>query len=491
MLNEGGFPLMNQSKIRKVTVAAALAVSFLLAPGLAEAQTKVKSGYNMFSPEQDIEIGRQSASEAERQFPILSNGNVENFVNEVGARLAAEAPGPKFRYQFRVVDASDLNAFALPGGFLYINRGVLESARNEGEVAGVLAHEIAHIALRHGTQNASKAYLAQAGVGLLGAVLGGKVGNNTGQIINVLGGFGLNALFLKYSRGAETDADVIGAQILARAGYNPADMVAFFRTLEKTDKRKTTNFMASHPAPAQRIQRIEKEAALLRVGDNPTQSTASLDRVKSTLRGMPPARTTEQIVRATPTSRAPQSRGGNGSGGTIRVDPPSREVRTFTNRDRLFQVAHPANWRVYEGSGSAVTIAPEGGAGELNGNNEVVYGAVINHYEPFGNVRMRDPVTAENATDDLLAQIQKSSPHLKVVRGSGRAFRLSGGKGLGATLVGTSPSTRIRERVTVVTRQLADGHLIYMLFITPDEDAQSYSNVLNTMVETFRVDERH
>lgn len=479
---------MNQYRKSRVAGALTVALTFLFMPTLADAQTKVKSGYNMFSPEQDVEIGRQSASEAERQLPLLNNSTVDAFVNDVGGRLAAQAPGPKFKYQFRVVDASDLNAFALPGGFLYINRGTIDSAKNEGEIAGVLAHEIAHSALRHGTHNASKAYLTQAGLGLLGAVLGGKVGGNTAQVINVLGGFGLNALFLKYSRQAETEADIIGAQILAKAGYNPADMVSFFRTLEKQEKRKTANWLSSHPAPAQRIQRIEQEAKLLNVSVDPTLTTARLDRAKSVLRGLPPARTMEQIASMTTApSRTPQS--GTSSGASVRVDPPSRDLRTYTSRSQLFQLSYPSNWRVYEGNGDAVTIAPDGGAGEVNGNNEVVYGAIVNHYDPFGNVRLSTPPTIEEGTDDLIKQIQSSSPHLKVVRGSGRSFRVAGGKGLGATLTGVSQATRIRERVTLITRQLADGHLIYMLFITPDADAQAYGNVLNSMASTLRVDD--
>ena len=204
---------MNYSRTTTVGAAIMLACTCLIytpaGAQTAAAQTQVKSGFNMFSPEQDVEIGRQSAAEVDSQLPFVTNQTAEDFVNDVGGRLTPQAPGPKFFYQFRVVDASDLNAFALPGGYLYVNRGVLESAKNEGEVAGVLAHEIAHVALRHGTYNASKAYLTQAGIGLLGAVLGGKVDNNTAQIVNVLGGFGLNALFLKYSRDAETQADVV------------------------------------------------------------------------------------------------------------------------------------------------------------------------------------------------------------------------------------------------------------------------------------------
>jgi predicted Zn-dependent protease len=161
---------------------------------------------------------------------------------------------------------------------------VLDQAKNEGEVAGVLAHEISHVSLRHGTHQASKAYAAQAGLSILGGILGGKVGQNTAQILNVVGGVGLNALFLKYSRDLESQADVRGAQILAASGYSPADMVSFFQTLESVDKSKKTNWLSDHPAPPDRISRIQKEASLLRVSQTPTTNVAELRQIQGELR---------------------------------------------------------------------------------------------------------------------------------------------------------------------------------------------------------------
>ena len=116
----------------------ALMLALTLAAGVADAQTKVNPGWNMFSPQQDVEIGQQSAVEAERQLPILNDRNVENYVNTIGQRLAQNAGGPQFQYRFRVVNASDINAFALPGGYIYVNRGIIENSRNEGELAKVI-----------------------------------------------------------------------------------------------------------------------------------------------------------------------------------------------------------------------------------------------------------------------------------------------------------------------------------------------------------------
>jgi len=479
----------------------ALAIALALTAGMAEAQTKVNPGWNLFSPQQDVEIGQQSAVEAERQMPILEDTAVQNYINNIGQKLARNAGGPQFQYRFRVVNASDINAFALPGGYIYINRGIIENARNEGEIAGVVAHEIAHSALRHGTHQASKAYAAQAGLQILGGLLGGKVGNNTAQILNTVGGIGLNALFLKFSRELETQADVRGAQILAASGYAPSDMVSFFDQLAKVDKSKKTTWLSHHPAPPDRQARIQKEAQMLRVTNTPTTNTQQLASVKTQLRRHGTAPTMAQIAQgARPSSGSannPPMTSGTTSGSVGRVDPPSSSWRKFANRSGAYEIAYPSNWRVYDSGGFGVTIAPEGGVGEVGNKTEVVYGLIVNHYDPFGNTprsylrdgRASQSVTLEDATNDLIAQVRQGSPHLSVIRGSGQQLKLDGKTGMAASLRGRNPNTRLDERVTIVTRALPDGHLIYMLFVTPEQDASRYSSVLNQVVQSINVND--
>lgn len=471
----------------------ALVLAMSLAAGVAEAQTKVNPGWNMFSPQQDVEIGQQSAVQAERQLPILRDAEVDAYVNRIGQKLAANAGGPQFQYRFRVINASDINAFALPGGYIYLNRGILENAQNEGEVAGVIAHEIAHTALRHGTHQASKAYAAQAGLQILGGLLGGKVGNNTAQILNTVGGVGLNALFLKFSRDLETQADVRGAQILAASGYTPADMVSFFRQLERVDKSRKTSWLSDHPAPPDRIARIEKERQLLREPATPTQNVQQLASIKTDLRRHGAAPTTAQIAQG-----ATSSSGNNppmtSSSGIGRVEAPSSSWRKYTNRSGAYEIAYPSNWRVYDSGGFGVTIAPDGGVGSIAGRNEVVYGLIVNHYEPAGSasrnsLRSTGNVTLQSATSDLITQVQQASPHLRVISGSTQQLAVDGRTALAASLRGRNPNTNLDERVTVVTRALGDGHLIYMVFVTPESEARNYNGVLNQIVKSVNVAE--
>ncbi|GAC1396203.1 MAG: hypothetical protein NVSMB68_13010 [Thermoanaerobaculia bacterium] len=484
-----------------------LMVALTLVSGVANAQTSVKPGWNLFSPQDDVQIGQQSAQQAEQQMPILNDRQVESYVNRIGQRLAQNAGGPQFQYQFHVVNASDINAFALPGGFVYVNRGVLDQAKNEGEVAGVLAHEISHVALRHGTHQASKAYAAQAGLSILGGILGGKVGGGTAQILNTVGGIGLNALFLKYSRDLESQADVRGSQILAASGYTPADMVSFFRTLESVDKSKKTNWMSDHPAPPDRIARIEQEARLLHVTATPTENVSDLRQIQAEMRGRGSAPTMAQIARSGPSaSNDRRGRPSDRSGAqSVQVAAPSSTMRSYTAPSGVYRISYPSNWRVYQEGSTGVTIAPEGGVGDIGGRTEVVYGAMINHYDPFGSSsasgsRLRDGggnnnvymgnITLEDATKDLLGQIRQQSTYLQVINNSTQRFNVSGGRALSVSLRGTDPNTGLNERVNVITRQLEDGHLLYMLFITPEQEASRYAPVLQAMVNSLQVSDQ-
>lgn len=241
--------------------AAGLSV-LLAAVAVANGRTVVKPGWNMFSPKQDIEVGQQVSQDAERQLPMLDNARVDNYVNTLGRRLAEKAPGEKYPYSFKVVNDKAINAFALPGGPIYINRGVIEAADNESQLAGVIAHEIAHVALRHGTNQASKASAAQVPLAILGGLIGS---DSTAKALAQLGAnFAVNSVLLKYSRTAESQADIIGTQILYDAGYDPRAMGQFFQKIEAQQQRSgQVEFFSNHPSPDNRIERVDQEIALL------------------------------------------------------------------------------------------------------------------------------------------------------------------------------------------------------------------------------------
>jgi predicted Zn-dependent protease len=220
---------------RSSTRAAAAVVALFTSASLVFGQTKIVAPDNKYSVEEDVKAGREAAREVSEQLPMLRDDGVDDYVERVGQRLVQNIPSEfrhsQFRYTFDVVNVSDLNAFALPGGPMYINRGMLEAARNEGEVAGVLAHEISHVALRHGTAQAGKATPYQVG-SILGQIAGAIIGGVAGQAVSLGSQFGFGTAFLKYGREYERQADLLGAQIMASAGYDPRDMANMFQTIQ-------------------------------------------------------------------------------------------------------------------------------------------------------------------------------------------------------------------------------------------------------------------
>ena len=471
--------------VRARAAAAAIALLTLVPAADVLAQTQVKPGFNLFSVEQDVEIGRQSAAEAERQLPILNDRTVDGYIDELTRRLASQAPGAKFPYQAKVVNAADVNAFALPGGFLYVNRGLIDAARSEGELAGVVAHEIAHIALRHGTHNASKAYAAQAGLGVLGGILGRGKGQSTQTIINAVGGLGLNAVFLKYSRDAETQADIVGAQMMARAGYDPMDMVSFFEFLNSQQKGRSVEFLASHPNPANRANRVRQEAQALGAVRRASTNSGEFQSVQSRLGGMGTAPSRQQVARGQAPSARRTSRVGR-----VQVEPPSTSYRQFRQRNDYFEIEMPDNWQGYDAdNGFGVTLVPEGGVVETsNGQQAILYGVIVNHYDPFEGSVSRRNATLQQATTDLITQIRQTNTHLRSAS-SGRRTTIDGQAALTTVLTGTSPVTGEEERVTVVTRETGDGHVIYTLFIAPGRDYSTFSRAFERMLNSIRVND--
>ena len=175
-----------------LSAAAALVLSATLA-----AQTAIKPPKNKYKPEDDVKLGREAAAEVRKQLPVIENGQINDYLASMGRELVAQAPPelnhPEFEYSFKAVNLKDINAFALPGGPMFVNRGMVEAATTEGQVAGVMAHELAHVLLRHGTANATKAQNAQLGA-LAGAIAGAVIGGRVGTAVQQGSQFGLGTL---------------------------------------------------------------------------------------------------------------------------------------------------------------------------------------------------------------------------------------------------------------------------------------------------------
>ena len=239
------------------------------------------AGFTLISVPQEIDIGRQENAQVRKQIKQVRDARVTAYVTRVGRRLARVAPGAKYPYSFQVADAAEINAFSLPGGPVWINRGVLRAAGNESQVAGVLAHEIAHIAQRHAADQLTKTLLTRWSLGVLGAMLGNAGGAGTAQ---AAGAMVANGVFLKFSRDDEREADRVGLQIMTKAGWDPRGMIELFEVLRREAKRDpgaVEVFFSTHPSPEDRIAQLRAATARARRG---VRDTAEFRAVKARVR---------------------------------------------------------------------------------------------------------------------------------------------------------------------------------------------------------------
>jgi beta-barrel assembly-enhancing protease len=235
-------------------MVAATAV-WLLVPCGALAQIR------LISIEQEIEIGQQVNAQVRNEMPELRDAETLAYVRGIGRRLVQHAPGPKYPYAFSVVDYREINAFALPGGPVFITEGLLRHLKGEAEVAAVLGHEIAHVIARHSSERLAKQQLTQ---GLVSAVVLGTGDYSAGQIGQMVGGM----INMKYGREDEIESDRLGLQIMAGAGYDPRAMIRVMEVLaQASGGSRQPEFFSTHPAPEDRAARIRKEIAKLQAGN--------------------------------------------------------------------------------------------------------------------------------------------------------------------------------------------------------------------------------
>ncbi len=465
----------------RATRAAALVVAATLASAGALAQTTIKLPKNKYTPQQDVELGREAAAEIRQQYPVIKDERITRYLDAIGDRLVDAAPAnlkePVYEYSFTPVNLKEINAFALPGGPMFVHRGMFDAAASEAEVAGVMAHELAHVLLRHGTANATKAQnpwlqLGQAAGMIGGAIVGGAAGSAIAQTSQ----FGLGTLLLKYSRDFEKQADLLGAQIMARAGYDPRALARMFETIARESRSEGggPQWLSSHPDPGNRTQYITREADTLTIAAPADER--GFTTVKSAFASLPPATSMAELAKARGTGDggAPAAVGTPGEP----VPAPSGQYRAI-NGGGVFEAAVPSNWTVLRSS-SSIKAVPQNGYGPLNGQT------VFTHGVEFGVSRAstRDLQAATNA---WLRAVAQQNPDLRLA-GSQQSVRMSNRSAIATPLVNPSPLGG-QERVTVYTTFLADGTLFYYLTIAPERDAAGLDAVFRRVGSSLRLTE--
>jgi beta-barrel assembly-enhancing protease len=276
--------------------ASHLLCASLVAAGFATlafaAQMSFKPGFNLFTVPEDLALGRETAAQIEKDLPVLDDAATNQYLNRLGRSLTIYAPNPQpdYAWQFKVLNSSELNAFALPGGFIYVNRATIECAASEAQLAGILAHEEGHVVMRHGTHQASEAMLAQRPLEILSSFFGPD-GSLASEVLRDVVGAGVESLLLKNSRSMETQADSVGAYILYQAGYDPHAMAQFFETIKQKYPAQTAealSFLANHPDPGDRIKAVDDEIPQLGPSKTWLADDRLFDAVRAHVLSLPP-----------------------------------------------------------------------------------------------------------------------------------------------------------------------------------------------------------
>jgi predicted Zn-dependent protease len=459
--------------------AFVLTLATLVAPFAALAQTQVRAPRNKYKVQDDVKLGRDYSVQIEKQFPILRDADANDYIENVGRNLVRSIPAefqqPAFQYSFKIVNARDINAFALPGGPMYVNRGMIEAANTEGEMAGVMAHEIAHVALRHSTAQATQQsnplnQILGIGAVLGGAILGGQTGAAIGQ--QIYSGF----LVYPYSREYETQSDILGAQILARAGYDPRDLANMFRTIEKeSGGGRGPEWLSTHPAPANRYENINREASRLQVSENPIKMTRGFERTQAQLRRLPRAQSMQEIAQQNQRDGGGQNQTAGGRYES-RVALPSSRTRSYSPANWL-QMSVPDNWRALTGEQNEVWFAPEGAYGEQG----ITRGALVGTYQTQSR-------NLAQATEEYVNGILQSNNYLQRNSAYTRTV-VSGRTAYATTLTGRSPVTGATEIATVYTTTLSDGQMFYVVTVAPQSESSSYNYAFRSMIRSIRLND--
>ncbi len=451
--------MFTRSHLRALTATFCLGIVLLSTGVSAQSPTPVAPPKNKYKPADDVRLGREAAQEILKQTPLLTDASLHGYLEQLGRRLVGVIPVPlqqkEFVYTFDVADMADLNAFALPGGPMFVHRGIMKASKNEGELIGVMAHELSHVILRHGTAQQTKAEKFQLGA-LAGQVIGSVVGGAAGSLIAQGSSFGVNTYFMKFSRDHEKQADILGAQLMAKAGYDPRDMASMFRTLEKEGGPSGPQWLSSHPNPGNRAVYITAEAQALKVAEGLRPNAAAFAAMQTRLASLPPAAGPRKAAAAPAATTSPRP--------ATSIEPPSSQFRGYRAPSGL-QISVPANWQPPAG-GSALMFAPQGAFYQQGNSTGFTHGVEA-------GISTSQNADLQRDTQALLQGLMQTNPKLRL-NGGYQSTAVGGRPGLAATLSNLSEVTGQPEYIAVFTTRLRDGNLFYLIGVAPDAQAGQY-----------------
>jgi Peptidase family M48 len=477
-------PIRSKSPYGILAAAVLLFASVFMAPR-ADARVELQPCKNGVAPKQQIELGQKAAQQVYQQMPVLPDSSpVTKYVQALGHKLAAEAPGYQWPYNFHVVNVADINAFALPGGSIFVNLGTIQAASNEAQLAAVMAHEISHVLLQHSVCNLEKEqrYSIFAGLGQIasGILLGDSTLGTLAQK-----GIGLTAglSFLRMGRDAEQQADLEGVGILYDVGYDPRAMPQFFETIQAKYGKGGAQFLSDHPNPGNRTEYVDREIASFVAKPHYATNSTQFTQVHKTVAGMR-AYTSKEIESGVWKKQDPNQ---TVSTGVNQYDPntpanqsvdkdPQQQWTTFQGSGFSMQV--PSTWRA-AGDQNAAMVAPPGGIAQT-GNNQggnLVYGLLTDVYQPDQG--------GDNTFKGLIAEISRQNPGLQPASPS----RVTVGGIAGETVQGVNRNANNgRGEHDWIVGIPRNGAIRYFVFVAPEPDFEAMRPTFERIVNSIRLE---
>jgi len=419
----------------------------------------LKPGFNLYSKQQDIEVGKEAAAQVKSRYQQVPNRELQSYINQVGQRLAKTptAANSGFTFTFTLLNYKEINAFALPGGPTFVFTGLLKASDSEAELTGVLAHEISHVVLRHGTHRESKANLVEAP-----ALIIGMINDLTliGRLVNVGLGVALDGIFLKNSREDESEADALGAHIMCEAGYDPVALARFFQKLEVNGGPGVPEFLSDHPNPGNRVEAVEAEVRTL-PHRTYTTDNRQFQAVKAQITKLP-----------APPDLRPKAVGVSAANaaGYNKLSTPQ------------FSVEYPGTWKVRGDSESNILVlAPDDGIVLVHGNPAIGFGCVASYF--FADP---DRASLNNATSDLIQRLHSLDPGMRE-SGAQKQIEVDKQPSLMTQFTSNSPLGGT-ETDLLITVARPEG-LFYLIFIAPDKDSTDARPIFDHMVQSLRYQE--
>jgi beta-barrel assembly-enhancing protease len=439
------------------------------------------------SPQEQIQAGQQAAAQVKQQMPVLPDNSPETLeVRRIGEKLISHAPGYKWPFEFHTVNQKDINAFALPGGPMFINLGTIQQA-DESELAGVMAHELSHVILQHSARDAGKQQGAQV-LGALGAMIAGAVlgGGLAGQAAGAAAQIGAGAWAMKYSRADETEADLMGAQLMYDAGYDPYSLVEFFDVLAKQGGGGGPQFLSDHPNPGNRAKTISdaiKKFPKKTFPRNDSSEFASMKRHAMGLKAM----TAEEVAAYAKQHQGAAGSAANGGGQPAVVRASRSEVMPTgslrTQNLGPFSIAVPSNWQAGQGQDGGYLIAPPTGVS----GNSIAYGVMVQGVQP------QQQMSLDEATNQIIQGLVQGNQGASVT-GNPQRTSVNGLDARSTTIRAQSPLATqngqpLAERDWVVTMDGGNNTIIYAVFTAPEQDFSALKPTFENMLRSFRVNQ--